>query len=76
MNFTAFDSAFAAHCMGDSNPMRQYLGLPLQGDCEDCGKERILHAHSTRSLVCADCAVARDMELENFLDRVSHGWAK
>jgi hypothetical protein len=54
-----FESAFAAFEHGDANPTRQYLGLPLQMPCEDCGEESIPHGHG-KSIVCLPCYAHRE----------------
>jgi hypothetical protein len=55
----AFETALAAFQHDDANPMRQYLSLPLQMPCEDCGEESIPHGHG-KSIVCLPCYAARE----------------
>ena len=57
-----FQTVLAAFHCGDANPMRQYLELPLQIPCDDCGNDSLFIPHG-KSLLCADCFVDR----ENFL---------
>ena len=73
--FDAFGSAMTALRCGDANPLRLYLGLPLQGECEDCEQSRVL-VESFNALCCKDCAMLRRMELESFLDHSYEDWMK
>jgi len=61
-----FQTVFAAWRIGDLNPMRQYLGLPLMHVCEDCDGEHILIPHG-KSLVCIACYAERDAFLNESL---------
>ena len=70
-----FESCMAALRCGDSNPLRQYLELPLKGECEDCGDDHELVGHYF-SLVCKTCADARNSELEAFIDTCDQDWSK
>lgn len=59
-----FESALAAYTHDDMNPLRQYLGLPIQHECEDCGQEHELVGHG-KSLVCLACYAERDAFLND-----------
>ena len=61
-----FETAIAALNHDDANPIRQYLGLPLQHECEDCGAEEILVPHG-KNLICLACYAER----EAFLDEAT-----
>lgn len=63
---STFDSAMAAMDHNDANPIRQYLGLPLKGYCEDCDMEDVLMPHG-KSLVCRDCYGERQTFLEEVI---------
>ena len=59
-----FQTALAAFHCGDANPMRQYLGLPLQVPCDDCDTDAPFIPHG-KSLLCADCFVDRESFLSD-----------
>ena len=59
-----FQTALAAFHCGDANPMRQYLELPLQVPCDDCGADSLFIAHG-KSLLCSDCFVDREAFLHD-----------
>lgn len=61
-----FETVYAAWKIGDLNPMRQYLGLPLQHECEDCGADQVLVPHG-KSLVCIACCAEREAFLNEHL---------
>lgn len=66
-----FDTAMAAMRCNDPNPMRQYLGLPLMGPCEDCDREQPLFGHG-KSLICLACYAERDAFLNDvYRDQVN-----
>ena len=54
-----FRSCLAAYRCGDSNPLRNFLGLDLKGECEDCGEEHRQFGHG-KSLVCLRCWIERE----------------
>jgi len=55
----AFETAIHAFRLGDANPLRLYLDLPLKGLCDDCMEESVMVPHG-KDLLCPDCCDARD----------------
>ena len=62
-----FNTVYAAWKIGELNPMRQYLGLPMLHECEDCGGEHILIPHG-KSLLCIACYAEREAFLNDCYD--------